>query len=347
MELHYLNGIEESYDYNEMTGGEFGELGLFKNIKLFKKPSGTSSSGSSTSKPGLFNKIGKVMAKGLNIVNKINPATTLLRVGLLASMKLNLMHVAEKLKYAYLSDAEAQKRGLNMSRYQQYKKVLEKIQKIFYGAGGNPENLRSAILTGKGNPNKEVSGLGDISSNSPLTVILGEEMYNTEVQTEGMQGLGEPATATAIASASATVALIAGILKNIGDIKEKILPGRGTSQSEAQANAEIEKLNLPADDGSAALPALREADPAANNTSGDTTTGEPKEGFWDKNKKWIIPTGIGVGVLGLLYAGSKALKKKEPEPVHGLEGHEHHQYYHKHKGKHKRKHYIHAVKMSA
>ena len=89
-----------------------------------------------------------------------------------------------------MPEDEAKKRGLNMDRWRKLKTVQEKIEKIFYGAGGEPKNLRNAILTGKGNPNKEVSGLANaFDQSSPLSVILGEEVYNAEMHAEGMQGL--------------------------------------------------------------------------------------------------------------------------------------------------------------
>lgn len=62
--------------------------------------------------------------------------------------------------------------------------------------------------------------------------------------------------------------------------------------------------------GSANKSANRETSP-----SGD----DPKpEGFWDKNKKWIKPVGIGVGALGLLYAGYRMVtgsKKQTAKPA--------------------------------
>lgn len=340
MELHYLNGIdftETEYDFGEMSGDGFGELGKGGKGKAKLK--------------AVFNKAGKVLKKGLNVVNKVNPATVLLRNGLLASMKLNVFQVAEKLKYAYLTEDEAKKRGLNMDRWHKLKKVQEKIEKIFYGAGGEPKNLRNAILTGKGNPNKEVSGLADaFDESSPLSVILGEAMYNSEMHAEGMQGLGEPVTAAALASASATVAAIAAILKSIGDVKQKLLPGKKSDAGDSVTDTEIENLPVPVTDNTDITSKTPDSSSGGSNEkSADTSGGDSKEGFWDKNKKWIVPTGIGVGVLGLLVAAVKMSKKNEPKKqMQGLEGHQshaHQQYYHKRKNKHKRKHYINAVQM--
>ena len=341
MELHYLNGIEfadTEYDFSELTGDGLGELGKGGKGKAKVQ--------------AVFNKAGKVLKKGLNIVNKANPATVLLRNGLLASMKLNVFQVAEKIKYAYLPEGEAQKRGLNMDRWRKIKKVQEKLDKIFYGAGGNPKNLRTAILTGKGNANKEVSGLGNaFDESSPLSVILGEEMYNSEMNAEGMQGLGEPVTAAALASASAAVAAIAAILKNIGDVKQKLLPGKKDSTTDAETDKEIENLPVPVTDDSSktssdtSVTTTPDDSGGSNAKTSDAGSDDTKEGFWDKNKKWIVPTGIGVGVLGLIYAATR--KKEEPkQQLHGLEGHKKHRnenHQHNIYHKHKKKHYIKAV----
>ena len=151
-------------------------------------------------------------------------------------MKLNLMKVPQRLKYAYLSDAEAQKRGVDMAKFQKLKQAKDKLEKIFYGAGGKPENLKSAILTGKGNANREVpvsglSGADDkailhMNIHTPIHEVLGQEIYYSEnmqglEEIEGLNGLGEPITAASIGAASGIMAAIAGLLKSIGSIFPK------------------------------------------------------------------------------------------------------------------------------
>jgi hypothetical protein len=42
--------------------------------------------------------------------------------------------------------------------------------------------------------------------------------------------------------------------------------------------------------------------------------------FWTDNKKWIKPTGIAVGVLGLVYLTHRLLKSKPKKPALGLSG---------------------------
>jgi hypothetical protein len=64
-------------------------------------------------------------------------------------------------------------------------------------------------------------------------------------------------------------------------------------------------------------PAVKETAEPATNTAADSNTGggnsgePPKTSFWDKNKTWLKPVGIGVGtltVIGLAYA---AMRNKE------------------------------------
>ncbi len=248
MELHYLNGFdieEELLAETEMTadgidaddlleGSE--DLGL---LRIGKKHAAAREAarkkrelerqrrGGSRLKVGL-KKVGKVAGKGLHIVNRINPAAALLRAGFLASMKLNLMRVAGILRYAYLTPAQARKQGIDMAKFPKLQKIRLRAEQIFHKAGGKPKNLKAAILKGKGNRNKQVplNGLGyidelDYHENTPLSVILGNDMYMNEVATDELNGLGEVATGTAIAAASTAMGALASLLKSIGQLFKK------------------------------------------------------------------------------------------------------------------------------
>ena len=359
MDLQYLDGLQgvrgedlvfDGYDY------EMGELGA--NGKPKKK------------KKGFFKKL-------ISKVNKINPATVILRNGFLAAMKLNLFKVASRIKYAYLSPEEATKRGIIPDKYQKLVKVKEKLESIFETAGGNPNNLKKAILKGKGNKNKEVAlngiGFGDsdravlyMDQNTSLADLLGPEIYHSE-NIEGMEGfegfggLGELGIAPAVAVASGAVAAIAKIIGSIGNIfgsKEK--GSEDFSEGEAAA-AEKEIAQTPA---AAASPSASNSSPpntssddallpaptsslkvAASSSDGDTeassdpgtmavssssspapannngsTTPAAKDGFWQKNKKWLVPTMIGVGGIAVIAVGMKLLKPSHPPPDRHLEG---------------------------
>jgi hypothetical protein len=183
------------------------------------------------------------LKQGLNVVNKVNPATALLRAGVLASMKLNLFNVASKLRFGYWTEAEAIRNNMDIGKFRQLKQIMTKMGKVYYGAGGNPEKLKQAILTGKGNRNRMVglNGLGAIELNEDeddLHVILGSELME-EIETPSLSGLGEVTTAAAIASASGLIGVIAGLLKKLG-----VLFKSGTPQADQemiQSNTDLQE----------------------------------------------------------------------------------------------------------
>ncbi len=378
MDLHYLDGIEDdklngNVDARDLFGwdNDMGELG-----KLFKRRQNTSAmpqgnQGGQGKKKG-FQKFKTFAKKALNVVNKANPATALLRAGILASMKLNIMKVPQKLKWAYLSEDEARKKGADMSKFGKLKNILYKIEQIFFTAGGKPENLKKAILTGRGNRNKEVNGLGfvdeydnemlGIDENSSLSSVLGASVYQDEFVNglEGTEGLGSAvATGASITAATTVMAAIAGLLKGVGnlfpnkknnaDFKEegkgggdggntsdssesgggdeiptvKTSSGGGNNNTEnsnsSSDNSESNNTSSASSNNVMQKSESSNDDGENNNSSGSAnkgvakteTEGEPKKGFkefWEKNKKWMKPLGIGLGAATVLYIGYRAIK---------------------------------------
>jgi hypothetical protein len=275
MDLQYLNGFD---------GDGMEELGRIfkKNIaknkaplktatapKLSKKamkkaaksnPATPAPAGSSVPAPkkkkGFFKKV-------LNVVNKVNPATVLLRNGVLAAMKLNIKNVAKRLRWSYLSPEQAAAKNIDPAKFQKLVSTRQKLENIFYGAGGKPDNLRKAILGGKGNKDKAVSGLGMLpmtewsaymNEYTPLDQLLGPEIYYSE-NIEGMQGfkglgeLGEPVTLASVGAAMGVIAGIVAALKQVGDIFKK--KGAGSedfdeSKTDAPENNVAAQANDPA-----------------------------------------------------------------------------------------------------
>ncbi|MEM6771711.1 MAG: hypothetical protein AAF597_14095, partial [Bacteroidota bacterium] len=226
------------FDFENLEGLSPEELGFLR--KLRKKVSrGLKKFGRgvkrTTRKVG--RSVKKVGKRVLHAINKINPATLLLRNGLLLAMKLNMMKVASRLRYAYLSSSAARAKGIDSSKHSRLVSTRSRLEKIFFGAGGKPSNLRKAILTGKGNRDKAVQGLsglgeifdgGEYDENSSIREILGEDLYQEEFAGpfdglegfEGLQGeLGAIATGTALAAASGAVTAISKLLDKIGVIE--------------------------------------------------------------------------------------------------------------------------------
>lgn len=294
MDLQYLNGLDGySDDYiNGMDGtGGMEELG-----KLFKKKakSGGSSGGGGKKKKkggGIFKKIGGAVKKAgqgvkkavkkvnlkkvLNVVNKFNPATVALRNGVLASMKLNVGNVAKRMRWSYITPEQAKAKKMDIGKWNKLVEARKKLEKIFYGAGGKPENLKKAILNGKGNKNHEVHGLDGfgalydhrtgrfhhqmstkpgmrrispmhphhpvnrMNKHMPLRTVIGNEMFQSENPVGALGELGEPVSMAMIAAASGVIAAIASTLKKIGDIFGG--KGKGSEDFDDAANADAEK----------------------------------------------------------------------------------------------------------
>ncbi len=389
MDLEYLNGVNDSSNKNidavDLIGIYDDREAMAELGRLFKRKGGEPKQKSGGFKQVFkkgaikeaYKKGGiKAIAKmGLHITNRLNPATVLIRNGILIALKTNMFKIAQRLRYAYLSDDEARKRGIDMGKFERLKKVKDKLQGIFYGAGGIPENFQKAILTGRGNRDKQVSGLGYIADDmsgldkySSTEELLGSDIYQSEELSQ-LDGLGEPYSAAASVTAATTIlTAIAGLLKGIGNILPKKDKGAkdfeegggegganesgggaesggdtsntssgesgGSADSNFDSGSSSNTSNKPMVTTKTNTPSQNEdtgsgGDDSGGDSSGSTSksanretssggyTSKP-EGFWDKNKKWIKPVGIGVGALGLLYAGYRMVtggKKQTAKPA--------------------------------
>ncbi len=175
----------------------------------------------------LFKKIGKVVKKvadkageGIRFLNRYtNPATILLRNGFLLAMKINLMNVAGKLRFAYLTDAQAKAMGMNLDSLKKVRQVKDRAETIYWQAGGKKENFKKAILKGKGNKDKKVS-LSGLSGLDNVYADLDEyNIIHNDINDLG--ALGDPITGTALAAATSAIAAIAGALKQVKGLFNK------------------------------------------------------------------------------------------------------------------------------
>lgn len=336
MKLHYLNGIEneqnnslmiteENIDTLALMGtDDFDDLGKI-NLKKIKEGA----------------------KKALHVVNRLNPATGLLRVGVLASMKLNLMKIAGRIRYAYLTDEQAQAKGLDMQKLQKLRSILKKLEDVFYSGGGKKENLKKAILTGKGNKDREVSGLGMVADdsyydeNTPLDVLL-SGIYDDET-VEGLEGLGV-VTSAAVAAASSAMAIIAGLIKQIGGMKKggKDVP----SGEEGSPSENVDTSDSGGDSGdSGSSNKLMKKSSSGSSDSGSDDSGSGSGSFLEKTKTWVKENPMKAGAVALgtgvaIFLGVKHFSKKKAKPATALSG----VYHKKHKkGKNKPKHKHHKA----
>lgn len=355
MDLEYLNGIYDSKNIDTLDlVGIFDDSQAMSDLgKLFRrkaKGGGGSEGGSEGGGGKKKGKLKNLLKKGLHFTNKLNPATATIRAGVLLSAKLNVMKIGERLKWSYLTEDAAKSKGLDMGKFAKLKRIREKLEKIFYGMGGKPENLKKAILTGKGNKNKEVNGLGagydpldGLDETSDASTILGTDMYHDELSgVEDDFGELGVVTATAIASATGVIGAIAALLKSVGNMfpkkgKEGEGSGGESGGSEEGGGGSSDESGGSSDEGGGGNVTTKSKSSSSSSGGGDDETsndssddsningkskskakesddGDKPEGFWNKNKKWIKPVAIGVGSLGLLFAGYKIVTHKKPTP---------------------------------
>ncbi|MBL6445728.1 hypothetical protein JMN32_05370 [Fulvivirga sp. 29W222] len=228
-------------DENIYTVDGLGELGFFKKIgKGLKKLGKKIGKGVKNATKFTVKKVVKPVVKFTN--RYLNPGTILLRNGFLLAMKLNFMKVAEKLRFGYLSDAEARRRGVNMNGFSKLKKAISSAEKVYETAGGKRSNLRKAILSGKGNKDKAVplsgsqlNGLGLVDEGEYVDEFerfvaeADEEAVEALLQGEmSIEGLGAVATGSALAAASSAVAAVAAVLNKITGVFDKAKKAKDT-----------------------------------------------------------------------------------------------------------------------
>ena len=278
MDLQYLNGFDgnpalyaDPNDSYMLAGNGMDELGkiIQKRFAANNKRQAPAKSNNKkqvrVEKRKTANVVGgrKLKGKLLNKVNKLNPATLALRNGILASMKLNIKNVAGRLRWSYLSPQEATAKNIEPTRFQKLIATRQRLENLLYKAGGKPDNLRKAIMNGKGNKDKAVSGFDGfddmveyMNEYTPLDQLLGQEIHYSE-NIEGFEGigeLGEPFTLASIAAASGVIAGIAGMLKQVGDIFQK--KGKGSQDFDEAKNEQAEKETVAPPPAETAAPAL-------------------------------------------------------------------------------------------
>jgi hypothetical protein len=271
MDLEFLDGIDGMDDADTKLNGidaedlmngydEIGDLGRkkFKDTKFFKG-----------------------LVKVVHVANMVNPGAALLRVGILAALKVNMFKISEKLRFAYLDPEAASKQRLDMSKFSRLVSVKEKLEKIFFGAGGKIANFKKAILTGRGNRNKEVplSGLGEVDYNSyseedNLSQILGVDSYTEEMS--GVEGLGVVATSAAVAAATAALTAIAGLLKSIGSLKKGGKDGDSSPDGATDNTVPETSSNDSSSNATSESETTTNSAPSNESTNANTNGGENK-----------------------------------------------------------------------
>ncbi len=209
MRLDYLNGLEEEEfvvpahaDAKDMAAiydeEDLGKIGQWARKAI--KNVGTEAK-----------KVEKVAGTVVHDVAKV--AISPLRNSLLLAMKENFLNASKRIRYAYLSDAQAAKKGINLTALNALRKVKDKIEDIYQGAGGNKSSFQAAVLKGKGNKDKAVqlaglNGFGEICAD--------QDEYNILHDNSPLEGLGSLGILPAVlAPAVAAVTALAKVLSQV------------------------------------------------------------------------------------------------------------------------------------
>ena len=170
---------------------------------------------------------GKALQKVSRTVMKVNPATLLIRNGVLLAMKLNFKGLSRKLRFAYATSSVAAKHGYSQDSWKRIYAQLIKLQNTFVKAGGEAEALKSAILKGKGNQNKAV----------PLSGL-----EYVDIELDGL-GLLDPVTLTAISAGMAALAPLIMALKGVSPDPNSVeYAEQATEEQEEAPEEEYEEL---------------------------------------------------------------------------------------------------------
>ena len=224
----------------------------------------------------------------LHTINQANPATVLLRTGLILAMKVNLLGTAGKLRWALATPEQARKAGLSDADKAKVEEAWERLRKLHYGAGGDPAHLMAAIRSGKGNRDGAVALDG-------LPVPLGEPV----------------STAAAIGAATAAVTAIAAIMK---EVKAPATQAGGASDLPASTEA---AAPLPAA-RQATTPAPADSPIAAEVEGGDPDVPEAPKGILQKTLDWakenpLLAAGVGLLAVGGAYMAASAVSGGKPK----------------------------------
>lgn len=204
------------YEDSMFASGKIYGLGLGDNEQFegfFKKVAKVVKKGAQAQLK-IAKKIGKGVVKVAKVVLvKFNPLFIAIRNGMLLMMKLNMFHMATKMKYGFLTEQQAKDNNIDIENWKKAVTAKNKLMSIFTKMGGKEANMQKAILKGK-------------------NVKAMMEVPKKDGEIKGLGELGEPYSAATIATAmgvmSPVIALCAKLsagakaVKDIKDAKDNI-----------------------------------------------------------------------------------------------------------------------------
>lgn len=194
-------------------------------------------------------KAGEIVKNAFKGLVKYNPLTVSARAGMLLALKLNLNGIAEKLKWGYLTEAEAKKHGFDLGEWRKVNIQLLAAQNLFVNTmQGNAGNFKDAILRGR------AGGLSGFSEN------LGADEGDSQ------------ATLQIIAAAMPYIKKLFEMLKNIDFSKlikgvkpQTLEAGRKEAEQQNPIPPEVQQ-QLPAINDTIATPSSTDNTPAKTDT---------------------------------------------------------------------------------
>ncbi len=118
--------------------------------------------------------VAQVAQTAFKAIVKTSPLTVSARAGMLLALKLNIGKMAERLKWGYLTEAEAVKHGFDIPEWRKLKDRLAKSEHLFVDTmQGSAQHFKEAILTGRagnlaGITDEEELGVDPITSSATL-----------------------------------------------------------------------------------------------------------------------------------------------------------------------------------
>jgi hypothetical protein len=292
----YLDGATDTYEYIQSLDG----LGswLSKTVDKVKSTVKT-----------VAEKAKDVIDKVKKPILKFMPLSALARNAFLLLVKLNVRNIAKGFSVGYYTEAEAKAKGIPAAVHARCVAGAKKMEDKFENFGGEAKNFRKEVergakkkaLFGKSKSTKSLKGWGNdmphysgnqhsTRQNMPFSTAHGH--YSQHYR--GVDGLGEPASATAITTAiTAAAPLLIALAKILKDMK----PAEAGAEYDADADG-LETYtagDLPTeafDEFGASIPTAA-SDDLANAMNDD---GTPKE---KDNKIFGLPPAIALGGGGL------------------------------------------------
>ncbi|UZO79750.1 hypothetical protein NBT05_12405 [Aquimarina sp. ERC-38] len=94
-------------------------------------------------------KVGKGIKKAVKAVVRFNPLTVVARAAIRTVLSLNMGKIASRLIYGYLTEAQANQKGLDLNEWRKLVRAKDKAEKFYTKIGGKADRFKRAIVRGR------------------------------------------------------------------------------------------------------------------------------------------------------------------------------------------------------